>query len=65
MGLFTEETPGMPGYRCAECQSEELVSGQRFTAAVEQRLNECREAGHDVEAWGGLGEPRPGAGFIA
>jgi hypothetical protein len=61
MGLFTEETPGMPGYRCAECQSEERVSGQRFRAAVELRLAECREEGHHVTTWGGLGqadEPR-------
>ena len=55
MVVFTQDRPGTPGYRCQECQTEELVTGQRFTAAVEQRLQECRDAGHHVEAWGGLG----------
>jgi DNA polymerase III alpha subunit (gram-positive type) len=59
MGLFAEVNPTEPGYRCTECQTEERVTGARFTAAVEQRLNECREAGHDVTTFGGLGEETP------
>jgi hypothetical protein len=59
MGLFAEVNPTEPGYRCSECQSEERVTGQRFTAAVEQRLRECREEGHHVTTWGGLGDQAP------
>lgn len=41
-----------PGFACATCQTEERVTGERFTAAVEQRLRECRDEGHEVTAWG-------------
>jgi hypothetical protein len=45
-----------PGFRCLTCESEERAIGPRFLAAVELHMAECMSEGHEVEAFGGLGD---------